>query len=354
MRPFVRRRGAAARATLQRVGCGLLVAGLAGGCAGAAVPLSELSPEVIAVHYRDPETARRRAEAVMDPKERRQREQERFGTLGVVPVDEVQGVLEGIFGTRDPNDPQSFEGRLAFLEPRTGELRVSNAARRGARPRDWSPDRSRLLLAQYERDALQLYEYDLESGDVRPLTRGRTAHPDGCFGPDGRLVVQTVRFDAGGWLSRIELTDPGGVNPRPLSPGPADRSPACAADGSSVVYVSGPEGREQLFVISPVDGGTPRVLLPGRDPSFSKDGWVVFSARVAGRWQLFRVRPDGSGRSRIGSGVLDAHLPSASPDGQHVVYVVEEANRSSLYLRRLDGSGDRILFRDGDALYPIW
>jgi hypothetical protein len=52
--------------------------------------------------------------------------------------------------------------------------------------------------------------------------------------------------------------------------------------------------------------------------------------------------------------VLDEEFPSCSPDGQLVAYAVVEEHRDLLYVRRFDGSGDRILFADGDAARPVW
>jgi TolB protein len=123
-----------------------------------------------------------------------------------------------------------------------------------------------------------------------------------------------------------------------------------------VVWVTRlPDGRDHLVALSLVGERSPRRLGPGRDPAFGPDGhWVVFSAWIGDRWQLWRIRPDGTGRARVGTGALDEVQPAVSPDGRHVAYVVEEDHRSSLYLRRLDGSGDRILFRDGDAESPVW
>ncbi|HIL81869.1 MAG TPA: hypothetical protein EYG54_11510, partial [Myxococcales bacterium] len=46
--------------------------------------------------------------------------------------------------------------------------------------------------------------------------------------------------------------------------------------------------------------------------------------------------------------------PAVSPDGQHIAYVSNEDGIDRLYLRRMDGSGDRILLADGAAAFPIW
>ena len=111
----------------------------------------------------------------------------------------------------------------------------------------------------------------------------------------------------------------------------------------------------QLVSRTPLIDGEVRVLVPGREPDFSRDGrWIVYSAPAGDSWELYRIRSDGSGRAPVGREVLDEHQPALSPDGRLVVYVSETDHRASLYLRRFDGTGDRILFQDGDATFPTW
>jgi Tol biopolymer transport system component len=52
--------------------------------------------------------------------------------------------------------------------------------------------------------------------------------------------------------------------------------------------------------------------------------------------------------------VLDETAPTCSPDGQLVVYSATEEHRERLYVKRFDGSGDRILYADSSASHPVW
>ena len=69
---------------------------------------------------------------------------------------------------------------------------------------------------------------------------------------------------------------------------------------------------------------------------------------------VVRVRPDGTGRAPIGRGLFDERRPTFSPDGRLVAYVTEVDSRPILNVRRFDGTGDRVLFNDGDADHPVW
>ena len=85
-----------------------------------------------------------------------------------------------------------------------------------------------------------------------------------------------------------------------------------------------------------------------------QDGSSFDRSSLKGRWSLYRIRPDGSGRRPIGQGTLDELDPSFSPDGRLVVYVGDDGFQKQLYLRRFDGSGDRLLLGSGGGTDPIW
>ncbi|MDH3213816.1 MAG: hypothetical protein OEM05_15145 [Myxococcales bacterium] len=320
-------------------------------CQGFGVPNGEIPEQSIALHYRDPELARQRAESLDDDSERPE------PGLGVARVDDIAQLVTNFFGVAAgliPLDP--YAGVLALLDPRTGKVQPIASALRGAIPLAWSPDHSRLLFTQRAAGGLQIFELERASGEVRQITRGPESHPRACYGPEDRFVVMAVAGSQRGTNVRILITDPGGGGGRPLSVAPAAYSPACAPDGSAVAWIE-PRGGgiETLMVRSPVVEGAPRAVAPGREPSFSPDSeWIAYSAPVRGEWKLWRVRSDGSGRAPIGRGMREEQLPAISPDGRLVVYVSEVDHRQQLYLRRFDGTGDRILFADGDGAYPVW
>jgi hypothetical protein len=337
-------------------------------CSSTGIRSAEIPEAPIAFVYLTPEEARRRAEKWADQRDsqlaelrEQARREERLPeqTEMRASADALEDFLGRVLGRADDPAVESggSGGRLALLDPRSGELKVLEAARRGSVPLAWSPDRTRLLFAQPVDRDVQLYEYDRERGTVRPVTHGPPAHPHGCYAAEGRIAVAAADARENPPRFRIELSRPGGVGPfEPLTEWGNEHSPSCAPDGSAVVWERSQEdGRSELRLRAPLDGET-STLSPGRQPRFSADGaWIVFSARQQGEWRVWRVRPDGSGRAPIGRGQRNESRPALSPDGRFVVYVAaEQVPRRHLYLRRFDGSGDRILFADGDGEYPVW
>jgi Tol biopolymer transport system component len=340
------------RATLLRVGVALCLGGI--GCQGLGVSTAEIPERAIALAYYDVETARRRAEALAeaDPETKPQRR------YGVARVEDVTRYMGQIFGRAEGEEDivQRLPARLALLEPRTQRVSLVRAARPNAVPRAWSPDGERLMFTQLVDEYRQMFEFDRTTQEVRQLTRGRGVHPDGCYGPEGRFVLARAAVERGRVVSRIQLTDPGGIRPRAISEGPMDYDPACAPDGRAIAWVSLDErGRDSLMVRMPALDGEPRRIGPGRGPAFSPDGeWIVYSAPVGRDWKLHRIRPDGSGRKAVGRGVFDERQPSFSPDGRLVVYMSDDGIRKRIYLRRFDGTGDRVLLESGGGHDPVW
>ncbi len=326
-----------------------LAAVVAGGCAGPVVHVADLPDQPIAIHYWPPEDARRRAELLREAEEPPTAPRE-----GVARLED----LPRLFGIGRRSTVDQFPGYLALFHPRTGKVDPLDAAIRGAQPLDWSADRSRLLFASPQFGGqMQIFELHVGTGDVRRLTSGPEIHPEGCYGPEGRLAYTAVARQNDYWISRIVATAAGGVSPRAVSHGPLDSSPIWSPDGQTLVYVTNSPGRgEHIVVRSPAPDGPIRELARGRDPVFAPDGeTIVYSAPVRGGWKLWRVRRDGSGRAPLGAGLFEERWPAVSADGRHVVFVARSQDeRQRIAVRRLDGTGERILLTDGDGERPTW
>jgi Tol biopolymer transport system component len=345
---------------------GVLAAALIAGCASwGGVPDAELPAQPIAIYYRTPEEARVRAEALRRASS---------GSPGVsaegptlvgskaylrADADALGRFLENAFGT-DRGAPETHLGRLALLDPRSGDVAFVEGALRGAVPQAWSRDRAALLFAQPtapgSRD-VQIFEWSAEDRTVRRITVGPPVHSQACYGPDGRTVVTAVELSGDRATSRIRISGPGGREPfTNLSEGPADYSPTCAPDGSAVVFTrSANTARSEIWIAAAPFHAATRLLAPGRDPRFADTGhWIVYTAASGRAGRLFRIRADGSGRAPIGAGGSGEGWPTASPDGKLVAYVASGGSGSRLLVRRFDGSGDRILIASGEGEHPVW
>jgi Tol biopolymer transport system component len=339
----------------------VFVAGLmlvAAGCQGPGIAQDEIPAEPIAFIYHPEAQARRRAEGYA----KRQAPETRsgFDHSAIVNLNQARDYLEKIFGRRDTDD---YAGQLSLLNPRNRQVTVLDSTRKGAIPLAWSPNRGRLLFAQWDLGTLQLFEFDRDSRAVAQITGGPDHHPQGCYGPDDRLIA-VVAQRAGSTensaslrqISRIAALGPGDAVEW-ISAGPADGEPTCSPDGSDVAYVRLSSGASsEIWIYSFADDRPSRSIAAGREPAFSPDGeWIVYSRDVGTTPALWRVRRDGTGRTRLGRGSgADEYGPTVSPDGSLVVYESVSGNRYRLFVRRFDGTGDSVLFSDGDGTHAVW
>lgn len=91
----------------------------------------------------------------------------------------------------------------------------------------------------------------------------------------------------------------------------------------------------------------PVLAAPGGASTPGRNGLIVFSESVRGRFHLFTVRPDGTGVRQITRiRGADAYHPDWSPDGSWIVFELDRPGGPlfcSVAIVRADGSGLRLL-----------
>ena len=330
---------------------GLLLAAswLLGGCGTIGLSLEELPADPIAVTYWEPEEARRRAELMADQQAVAQKR-------GVAEVE----AIGRLFGA-SRESVSRFPGHLCLVDPRTAEVTAIPEAPPGALPMAWSNDHDRLLFLSNHRDGVQVYEYSRSKDEIRTITYGEHPHLYADYGLGGQIVLLQVVREKRRRFERVFVTDDQGRSPRVVFEDRSAETVRLSPDGKSLLYVRrsvegfGQSARPSELVAVDLATGDERTLGRGREPSFSPIGdWIVYSAPSRNGWRLRRMRPDGSARSPVASGIRDEKMPSVSPDGQFVVYVGEATGLERLFVRRMDGSGDRNLLDAGAVFAPVW
>lgn len=326
------------------------------GCAvGSGVDRSLLPDSPVALLQRPEADALRRLDALAAI-ERAQTGETR-AKEGVASLDRVRA----LFGAAEDVDPRLLQsrGHLVLLDPRSGRTERLAGAPPQARPSAWSPDRRRLLLSGNWRDRRQLFAWDRESQMLEILTGGERHHVNGCIAADDRLVaIQIPSASLEQAESRLVASGAGGGALEPISESGFHFAMGCSPVRPQVAFVrvSPDDGRPTLLVLDLEPLGEPREIGIGAAPVFTPDGeWIVYVGVTAAGPRLFRIRPDGTGRTRLGAGVHEEGSPAVSPDGGYVAYVVTDLDRRErLWIRRIDGTGDRPFLTDGDGAVPVW
>jgi TolB protein len=108
------------------------------------------------------------------------------------------------------------------------------------------------------------------------------------------------------------------------------------------------------------DGSDPRPVTDGRssdeyDPYFSPDGqWIAFSSSRGGRFEIWLVRPDGTGLTQLTSGPNGKNLPAWSPDGQWIAYNSLADGQDAIKVIRPNGTEDRVVLKLDEAYVSGW
>jgi Tol biopolymer transport system component len=133
---------------------------------------------------------------------------------------------------------------------------------------------------------------------------------------------------------------------------------APSVDGKRVFLAGGLERRELVRYEASRDAFTPYLSgVAGRWIDTSRDErWVVYTMAADGG--LWRSRPDGTERARLGSTSLHAAHPRWSPDGTKLVFSGVSGGEFGLYVLDVNGSGgaspERISSPPSIGLEPNW
>lgn len=223
-------------------------------------------------------------------------------------------------------------------------------------PADPNPSRPGQLLFTTRGTTPSLYVVDDTGGTPQQLVA------DAAFGrwsPDGQEVV----FER--WLSQSD----GEIIVRDILSGvetnvsqhPAlDRCPDWSPSGRQIVFVSGREGGDRLYVVERDGSGLTPLGVAGTCPVWSPDGqWIAFSYHyLHDLWSptLAIIRPDGSDLRRL-TDYTDGELePTWTPDGRQLLFsrnVPRDDHETTYQLLRisLDGTGLTMLASHPDSAF---
>jgi len=157
--------------------------------------------------------------------------------------------------------------------------------------------------------------------DGRWLSRGESTDRQPVYSPDGQWVA--FSSNRGGGMN-LWLVATASGNLRRVTEAHVNWDPAFTRDGRRLLWSSNRGGNFEIWTAD-VDGGGPRQVTRdggnAENPTATPDGqWVVYSSGNPQKAGLWKIHPDGTGASHLVKGRVS--LPDVSPDGRRALYRV--------------------------------
>ena len=263
-------------------------------------------------------------------------------------ADEIMLMLTG---ERGP-----FDSRIAFVSTRGGgrvkELYVADAAGEQIKAitqdktlnllPNWDPTASKLTYCSYKRGGPYPYMVDLRTGTQLRLV-STPGYSCGRWSPDGSLLAVSLEQDGNSDL--FLLSPDGRIIKRLTERAGINISPSWSPDGRQLVFCSSRGGQPQIYVTDVDSGRTRRLTFQGSyntSPAWSPKGdLIAYTNRTRG-FRIMTIPVQGGEPREIAPG----EDPSWSPDGRYVVF----SYRGRLHLARWDGRSVKQLTGGGEMI----
>lgn len=226
-----------------------------------------------------------------------------------------------------------------------------------------SPDGQSVLYSAFrEQNVYEIYEMNLNSGNVKRLTNrlGVSNAPE--VSPDGKRIT-FMRGNPNTQQNQIWIMDRSGDNPENV-PQSLGWDPTWSPDGKLILFASDRDGGVQLFTVSLKGSAIKRITnLPsirGRS-DWSPDGSLIvtYSGEPWNR-EVYIMSADGSNVRPLTPTGGNSQGPSFSPDGQWVVFTAYfdkygDDHGCEIYVIRVNGTDLRRLTNNSYCDYqPRW
>jgi TolB protein len=247
-----------------------------------------------------------------------------------------------------------------------GSLRIPLGIARARNP-SWSADARSLVVESDERGFADIFRVDVVDAarkhppTIRRLTSASAGSFEPSVSPDGRLVAFVTSRD--GNAEVYVMRSDGSGSKRLTAFHRDDWAPRWSPDGAWIAFLSNRTGRDRVYLVRP-DGRDLRALTrsspeqtagEASSHAWSPDGrqiaYVIPSAFPHRRQHIW-IADVATGRSRP---IAEGSDPAWSPNGRYIAFTSNRSGDGELFLMRADGSGQTRLTKGrGVDWLPRW
>jgi TolB protein len=226
-----------------------------------------------------------------------------------------------------------------------------------------SPDGRRMVYIIVVAGREQLFVANLDGTKPVQITRDDFDHEDPAWSPDGTKIAFVSMKDG---LERIAIMDPDGTHVDVLTPATVRTiHPNWAPDSVRIAYCTDDDlkpPKKNTSEIQVIDRKTRRIttLISGGTntyPAFSPDGKKLAFRRMLGELdsEVFLANADGSDAHNLTSHPAFDGWPSWSPDGSRIAFASNRRSSYQIYVMKPDGTGvTQVAHTEGRATAPVW
>jgi Tol biopolymer transport system component len=222
---------------------------------------------------------------------------------------------------------QSLGGRMEILDVFTGHRQVIYESSSRFEAPNWMPDGRKLLYNQ----GGSLFTIPVEGGTPEKFPTGdlnRNNNDHGISFDGKMLAISHQREGLPGWGSTVYVMPLKGGTPKLVTEETPSYWHGWSPDGKSIVHVGQRKGSE-VFNLYKVDIATGKETALTQNTSGHVDGceytpdgkYIYYNANPTGTMQIWRMKPDGSGKEQVTFDEYHNWFPHISPDGKWIAFI---------------------------------
>lgn len=205
-----------------------------------------------------------------------------------------------------------------------------------------------------------LYEMDSDGQNVRKISQFLVEDSWVSSRKQGKELVVSSPKD--GKRHELYIIDRNGTQLKRLTNDDIyDSDPAFSPDGKKVVFRSKRSGVDELWIMDEDGSNLRQLTFYPKDEKYEDDRFyhasapfwepnrnlISFGSKRKGNYNIFTIKPDGTGLKQLTHGTFDELWHAWSPDGKWIVYDgTNQEGNYDIYLMRADGSARKQLTTD--------
>lgn len=216
--------------------------------------------------------------------------------------------------------------RLEILNVLDGKRKVIHEEAGRFEAPNWMPDGKHLIINKEG----SLFKIPVEGGELEKINTGMATRNNNDHGIsfDGKtLAISNHREGLPGGGSTVYVLPVGGGEPKQVTEKTPSYWHGWAPNNKELVFVGMREGKDYDIYRISVNGGPETKLTNNKGshadgPEYSPDGkFIYYNGNQSGTMQLWRMKPDGSGKEQLTFDEYNNWFPHISPDGKWIAYI---------------------------------